>query len=149
MPDFWPSCGYRLLTVGADGRLTLTDDFLRATLLRPELAPIPESCAAELGLHEKLIATPRAAVASSELEPIADADARENYGIWLRFRDRIAAAPSLEAAYVTLFREGVDVPPAPRAPADRDPVAAHSSAPEPIRWRPAPRKCCSGRRRSP
>ena len=111
MPDFWPSCGYRLLTVGADGRLTLTDDFLRATLLRPELAPIPESCAAELALHEKLIATPRAAVAASELEPIADADARENYGIWLRFRDRIAAAPSLEAAYVTLFREGVDVPP--------------------------------------
>ena len=111
MPDFWPSCGYRLLTVGADGRLTLTDDFLRATLLRPELAPIPESCAAELALHEKLIATPRAAVAASELAPIADADARENYGIWLRFRDRIAAAPSLEAAYVTLFREGVDVPP--------------------------------------
>jgi len=111
MPDFWPSCGYRLLTVGTDGRLTLTDDFLRATLLRPELAPIPESCAAELALHEKLIATPRAAVAASELEPIADADARENYRIWLRFRDRIAAAPSLEAAYVTLFREGVDVPP--------------------------------------
>ncbi len=111
MRDFWPSCGYRLLTVGTDGRLTLTDDFLRATLLRPELAPIPESCAGELALHEKLIATPRAAVAASELEPIADADARENYGIWLRFRDRIAAAPSLEAAYVTLFREGVDVPP--------------------------------------
>src|SRR5438552_5689946 len=111
MPDFWPSCGYRLLTVGADGRLTLTDDFLRATLLRPELAPIPESCAAEVALHEKLIATPRAAVAASELEPIADADARENYGIWLRFRERIAAAPSLEAAYITLFREGVDVPP--------------------------------------
>ena len=111
MPDFWLSSGYRLLTVGADGRLTLTDDFLRATLLRPELAPIPESCAAELALHEKLIATPRAAIAASELEPIADADARENYRIWLRFRDRIAAAPSLEAAYVTLFREGVDVPP--------------------------------------
>ena len=111
MRDFWPSCGYRLLTVGADGRLTLTDDFLRATLLRPELAPIPESCAGELALHEKLIATPRAAVAASELERIIDADARESYGIWLRFRDRIAAAPSLEAAYVTLFREGVDVPP--------------------------------------
>jgi Family of unknown function (DUF6352) len=111
MPDFWLSCGYRLLTVGADRRLTLTDDFLRALLLRPELAPIPESCAAELALHEKLIASPRAAVPASELALIADADARENYGIWLRFRERIAAAPSLEAAYVTLFREGVDVPP--------------------------------------
>ena len=47
MPDFWPSCGYRLLEVGTDGRLRLTDDFLRSLLLRPELAPIPESCAAE------------------------------------------------------------------------------------------------------
>ena len=111
MPDFWLSCGYRLLTVGADRRLGLTDDFLRALLLRPELAPIPESCPAELALHEKLIATPRAPVAAGELASIADADARENYGVWLRFRERIAAAPSLEAAYATLFREGVDVPP--------------------------------------
>ena len=111
MPDFWPSCGYRLLTTGADGRLVVTDDFLRALLLRPELAPIPESCAPELALHEKLIALPRAAVAAAELEGIADADARDNYGIWLRFRQRLTAAPSLEAAYVALFRDGVDVPP--------------------------------------
>jgi len=111
MPDFWPSCGYRLLTAGADGRLAVTDDFLRASLLRPELAPIPESCAAELALHERLLATPRAAVAESELAPIADGDVRDNYGVWLRFRQRITAAPSLEAAYVALFREGVDVAP--------------------------------------
>jgi len=39
-----------MLTTGADGRLVVTDDFLRASLLRPELAPIPESCAAELTL---------------------------------------------------------------------------------------------------
>jgi hypothetical protein len=111
MPDFWPSCGYRLLKVGPDGRLLLTDEFLRATLLRPELAPIAESCPAELELHEKLIAAPRDAVAESERAAILDADARENYGIWLRFRDRVAAAPSIEAAYTMLFREGVDVPP--------------------------------------
>ena len=111
MPDFWPSCGYRLLTTGADGRLVVTDDFLRALLLRPELAPIPESCAAELGLHEKLIALPRAAVAAAELAGIADADARDNYGVWLRFRQRLAASPTLEAAYVALFRDGVDVAP--------------------------------------
>ena len=111
MPDFWPSCGYRLLAVGADGRLRLTDDFLRSLLLRPELAPIPESCAAEQALHERLIASPRRAVAADDLEGLADADARENYGIWLRFRERIAGAPCLEAAYITLFREGVDVPP--------------------------------------
>jgi hypothetical protein len=111
MPDFWASCGYRLLQAAPDGRLVLTDDFLRATLLRPELAPIPESCPAELALHEKLIAAPRAAVADSERASIVDADARENYAIWLRFRNRIAAAPTIEAAYITLFREGVDVPP--------------------------------------
>ena len=111
MRDFWPSCGYRLLTVGSDGRLTLTDDFLRALLLRPELAPIPESCAAELALHDKLIAAPRSPVAADELAPIADADARENYAIWLRFRQRLAGFASLESAYVALFRDGVDVPP--------------------------------------
>jgi hypothetical protein len=111
MPDFWSSCGYRLLAVGADGRLTVTDDFLRGLLLRPELAPVAESCAAERALHEKLIAAPRAAVAESELAAIADADARANYGVWLRFRQRLTAASSLEAAYVALFRDGVDVAP--------------------------------------
>lgn len=111
MPDFWPSCGYRLLTVGSDGRLTLTDDFLRSLLLRPELAPIPESCPAELALHDKLVAAPRAVVSADELAPIADADARENYAIWLRFRQRLTGFASIESAYVALFRDGVDVPP--------------------------------------
>jgi len=111
VPDFWSSCGYRLLTTGADGRLVVTDDFLRAALLRPELAPIPDSCAAELALHEKLIAAPRAAVAPDEVGAIADEDARANYGVWLRYRERLLAAPTLEAAYVALFREGVDVAP--------------------------------------
>jgi len=111
MPDFWLSCGYRLLKVGPDGRLVLTDEFLRGSLLRPELAPVAESCPAELALHEQLMAAPRAVVAEGELSAIADADARENYGIWLRFRDRIAGATSIEAAYVALFRDGVDVPP--------------------------------------
>jgi hypothetical protein len=111
MPDFWLSCGYRLLKVGPDGRLLLTDEFLRAILLRPELAPVAESCPAEIALHEKLMAAPRAVVVEGELRAIVDVDARENYEIWLRFRDRIAAAPSIEAAYVALFRDGVDVPP--------------------------------------
>ncbi len=111
MPDFWPACGYRLLAVGADHRLTLTDAFLRSLLLRPELAPIAESCAAELALHDRLLAAPRAAVAEKELGALADADARANYAVWLRFRARLAAAPSIEAAYVALFRDGVDVPP--------------------------------------
>jgi len=111
VPDFWPSCGYRLLAVGAGGRLVVTDDFLRASLLRPELAPIAESCAAETALHEKLIADPRAAVTESEVAPIVDGDVRENYSVWLRYRQRLVGAPSLEAAYLGLFRDGVDVAP--------------------------------------
>jgi hypothetical protein len=111
VPDFWPSCGYRLLTAGVDRRLVVTDDFLRATLLRPELAPISESCAAELALHEQLMAAPRAAIDPGVLASIVDPDARENYRIWVRFRGRITASPSLEAAYLALFRDGVDVPP--------------------------------------
>jgi hypothetical protein len=112
VPDFWPACGYRLLTVGTDGRLTVTDDFLRSYLVRPELAPIRESCAGELALHDALLGNPRKNVAADELAAITDPDARENYGIWLRFRARLLAANSLEAAYVELFQgTGVDVPP--------------------------------------
>jgi uncharacterized protein DUF6352 len=112
MPDYWPSCGYRLLTVGADGRLTLRDDFLRAHLLRPELAPVAESDAAELALHESLLHNPRRTVTDADLAALGDPDARENYAIWLRFRARLLAAPSIEATYVGLFRgEGVDVAP--------------------------------------
>jgi len=112
MPDYWPSCGYRLLIRGADGRLTLSDDFLRSQLLRPELAPVPESGPAELALHDALLANPRRTVDGSALAAVEDADVRDNYRVWLRFRDRLAAAPSVEAAYAGLFRgEGVDVPP--------------------------------------
>jgi hypothetical protein len=111
MPDFWRSCGYQLLKVGADGRLVVTDDFLRASLVRPELAPIAESCPAELALHDELTASPQLSVAEARLAAIADPDARDNYAVWLRFRQRLLAAPSLEAAYLGLFRDGVDVPP--------------------------------------
>jgi hypothetical protein len=110
--DYWGSSGYRHLTVGADGRLTVTDAYLRAQLLRPELAPIAESCDAELALHDALVQSPRRAVSDAELGAIRDEDARENYRVWLRFRDRLVAAPSLEAAYLRLFQGGgVDVPP--------------------------------------
>jgi Family of unknown function (DUF6352) len=112
VPDFWRSCGYRLLATGSDGRLTVTDDFLRLHLARPELAPIAESSAAEFALHDALMAHPRRTVSDAEIAAIGDDDARENYRVWLRFRARLVAANSLEAAYVGLFKgEGVDVPP--------------------------------------
>jgi len=112
MPDYWPSSGYRLLSAGADGRLVVTDDFLRSYLLRQELAPVRESCAAELAMHDALLADPRREVSAASLSDIADADARDNYAIFLRFRERLLGAPSLESAYVGLFQgAGVDVPP--------------------------------------
>jgi hypothetical protein len=112
MPDFWPSCGYRLLKASPTRRLLVTDDFLRSYLLRPELAPVPESNARELALHARLLEDPRQTVTEEEIAAVADADARENYRIWLRFRDRLLGAADLESAYTGLFRgEGVDVPP--------------------------------------
>jgi Family of unknown function (DUF6352) len=112
MPDFWPACGYRLLEVDVAGQLRVTDDFLRSFLLRPELAPVPESCAAELALHDALLKDPSGAVSAGAVAALADPDAQDNYRIWLRFRDRLSQAPTLEAAYSALFAgEGVDVPP--------------------------------------
>ena len=112
MPDFWPSCGYRLLAVDDDRRLRVRDDFLRGYLLRPELVPVRESCRAEIALHETLLSDPRARVSENEVAAVVDPDARDNLRVWLRFRDRLLDAPTLEAAYVGLFEgEGVDVPP--------------------------------------
>jgi uncharacterized protein DUF6352 len=112
MPDFWRSCGYGLLAAAPGGRLAVSDAFLRGALKRPELALVPESCANEQALHRSLVHEPRRAVRAQEIEAIADPDARDNYRVWVRFRDRLLAAPDLESAYVALFRgEGVDVPP--------------------------------------
>jgi hypothetical protein len=73
---------------------------------------VRDACAAELALHDSLLAHPRREVAAYELAAMADRDACDNYAIWLRFRDRLVAAPSLEAAYAGLFQgAGVDVPP--------------------------------------
>jgi uncharacterized protein DUF6352 len=112
MPDFWRSCGYGLLAVTPAGRLALNDAFLRGFLVRPELSPLPDSCDAERALHRSLVGEPRRTVRDAQIEAVTDRDARDNYRVWLRFRDRLLAAPDLESAYVALFRgEGVDVPP--------------------------------------
>jgi hypothetical protein len=110
--DFWLSSGHHLLDRTPEGRLEITDDFLRAFLARPEIHPVEESCAAELALHRALLANPRADVTPDRLAGLADPDARENYGIWLGFRDMLAARPTLEEGYLALIRGGTGrVPP--------------------------------------
>jgi hypothetical protein len=111
MVDFWQSCGYHLLRRSAEGRLCVTDDYVRSYYARPELVPVRESCDAERVLHASLMAAPRRSVAAAEIEALADPDARENFRVMLRFRDQLLAAPTLEAFYAGLFRHDVAVPP--------------------------------------
>jgi hypothetical protein len=111
MAEFWQSCGYNLLRRNADGRLIVTDDYLRAYYMRPELLPVAESCDAERALHAALVSEPRRSVSSAEIEALADADARENLRVMLRFRDELLAAPTLEAFYAGLFQRDIGVPP--------------------------------------
>jgi hypothetical protein len=105
--DFWFSCGHHLLDRGAGGGLEVTDEFLKAYLARPELAPPPEACVVERTLHAALLADPHLAVSAPDVAAIADADARENWQLMVAFRDHLLRHPTLEAAYVALVRQGV------------------------------------------
>jgi Family of unknown function (DUF6352) len=112
LPDFWRNSGFHLLERDGDGRLRVTDDFLRAYLLRPEIRPVEESGPNEVALHESLMDDPRRGVSETELARVEDADARDNYRILLRFLDRLGRAASIEACYAGIFAGGsVDVPP--------------------------------------
>jgi hypothetical protein len=106
MPEFWVSSGHHLTPRTEGGGLAVTDELLLAYLARPELIPPEEACAAERSLHARLIASPRRPVARSEIEAIGDTDARENWQAMLAFRDRLLAAPTIEAAYLDLVRNG-------------------------------------------
>ena len=94
MRDFWLPAGItcstrrqRLLLVG--------DEFLKAYLARPELAPPEEACTAERTLHAALIEDPRRPVAPGKSARIGDRDARETWRVMLSFRDRrLRHAPS-------------------------------------------------------
>jgi hypothetical protein len=112
MRDFWLSCGHHLLDRDAGGGLVITDEFLKAYLARPELAPPPDACIAERSLHAALLINPRRPVRASEVAAIADADARENWSLMIAFRDRLAGHKTVEAAYLHLVRHGIgETPP--------------------------------------
>jgi hypothetical protein len=118
MQNFWPSSGFIQLQRNPRGWLLPTDDYLRLFLARPELALLPESCRAERALHAALLDAPSGPVAASALQAVQDADARESYTLFLRFRDGLLAAGTLEAYYLSLFRQDsrdgagrIDIPP--------------------------------------
>lgn len=112
MRDIWPDSGFRELRRDDHGWLVPTDAYLRLFLALPQLSLVEESCSAERQLHESLVAAPSRPVAPPELLAHADADARDNYVHFLRFRDALLAAGTLEAWYLAVFRAGrVDLPP--------------------------------------
>lgn len=108
--DFWISSGHRFADRGPDGRLLVGDDVLRLWLARPELLPPPDACVPERALHARLLADPALPLEPGWLETLADEDARENWSVFLAFRDRLIAAGTLEAAYLDLIRRPAHLP---------------------------------------
>jgi hypothetical protein len=108
--DFWLSCGHHLLDRDAGRGLVITDDFLRAYLARPELAPPEEACKAERDLHKSLLADPRRPVPAGQIAAIADSDARENWQVMVELRDLLARHRTIEAAYLDIVRRKLKIP---------------------------------------
>src|SRR5262245_41457799 len=113
MHDFWLSCGHHLLDRDEGGGLVATDEFLKAYLARPELAPPADACIAERTLHAALLTNPRRPVRADEIARIADADARENWSLMVAVRDRLAAHRTVEAACLELVPSGRRGAPSP------------------------------------
>ena len=91
----------------ANGWHTVSASFVGQLWQLPEVLPVDESCDAERTLHASLTENPTMKVEKSDIDVLADADARENYRVALGFRDRLIAAESIEAYYLTMFRTGL------------------------------------------
>ncbi|GBD43613.1 hypothetical protein HRbin40_01089 [bacterium HR40] len=102
--SFWPSDRLDLLAHDDTGRLRLTDAWLLSWLDRPELALAPESCAAERQLHAALTEDPRCTVGPAAVAAIRDPDVRENWQLFLAFRDHLLAHGTIDEAWAALFR---------------------------------------------
>jgi len=112
MQTFWTACGHQLLTRNERGWVSATPDYWRLWLQRPELALVPESCKAEKRLHAALTESPHMQVTPADYKYFKDDDVRENYKLFLRFRDDVESAGSLEAAYMAWMLSGhVQLPP--------------------------------------
>ena len=86
----------------------MTDDFLRAYYLRPEIHPVEESGDGERRVHAALMEDPRRSI---DLAAIEDPDVRDNYRIVLDFRRKLLEAGTVEGCYLALFRAPIDIPP--------------------------------------
>lgn len=112
MREFWVASGHHLTRRADHGGLVVTPELIMAYLARPELMPPADACEAERRLHESLLVDPLRPVSPADIAALADPDARENWSFMMNFRDRLLAAPSLEAVYVALARKGAgDLPP--------------------------------------
>ena len=112
MREFWVASGHHLTRRADHGGLVATPELIMAYLARPELMPPADACDAERNLHASLLADPLRPLSREDIAALADADARENWAFMVKFRDRLIAAPSLEAVYVSLARHGAaDLPP--------------------------------------
>jgi len=108
--DFWQSSGHQLLDRDGSGMLVVTDEFLKAYLARPEIAPPPEACSAERSLHAGLLRDPIRAVAPQEIAALTDPDARENWQLLIELRDHLISHRTIEAAYLDIVRKGRKIP---------------------------------------
>src|SRR5688500_16448554 len=108
LPDFWRNTGFHLLERDPAGRLRVTDDFLRASYLRPEIHPAEDAGAGALALHASSMHLPTRVLEEKDFQSIEDADARGNSRIMLRFRDRLLDAGTIEGAYMNLFKGAID-----------------------------------------
>ena len=104
MKDFWLSCGHHLTDRDAGGGLLVTDEYLKVYLARPELTPPPEACAAEQGCGPCCSQIRAKVSAGEDIAAISDADARENWGLMIAFRDRLLKHRTLESAYLDFVR---------------------------------------------
>lgn len=112
MSTFWTACGHQHLTRNERGWLVPSPDYWQLWLQRPEMALVPESCKAEKRLHAALSAEPGMQVTPADYKHFKDDDVRDNYKLFLRFRDEVEAAGSLEAAYMGWMKSGqIQLPP--------------------------------------
>lgn len=110
--DFWLTSGWHLLDKDKSGCLVPTEDFMRAYFYRPEVAPIEESCEAEIELHKKLVEAPFVKVEKRDLDLIKDKDVVFNYEVILKFREFLSNYSTLEAAYLAISRgQSINFPP--------------------------------------